>query len=345
MAFNPYAINQVFITSYNENDQMQTFDVSDLVDGIQYTTVLDGQPSKLTFTLQKDPNGKLNVHNGSIVQFRRDGKGIFFGYVFEMGTDATETFKITAYDQMRYLKNEVTISLKNMKVSDVFIKLCNENGLKKYTVVTPCDFVCPKKNYEGQTLFSILKDQLHKANIDSDGHKYYFLRDNFGMLELNEINNCMTDLVIGEKSLLSSYQFSISIDKNTYNKFLLVKKDGQTDSYITYATPESVTQKRWGLLQKVINMDENINKEQLAKSAEGYIKRYNKETKTFKISALGEDSIRAGSGIKVNIPQLRTNKTDKNGNATTEYLPMWVLGATHNFNKDMHTMELDIAIP
>ena len=339
MAFNPYAINQVFITTDDK-----TFDVSDLVDGIQYSTVLEGQPSKLTFTLQKDPNGKLSVHNGSTVQFRRDGKGIFFGYVFDMGTDATETYKITAYDQMRYLKNETTTYLSGMKVSEVFNKLCNENGLRKFTVVTPCDFICPDKIYEGQTLFSILKDQITRANIASNGKKYYFIRDNFGTLELNEIGNCKTDLVIGDKSLLSSYQFSISIDKNTYNRFLLVKKDGNSNSLMKYVVEDSGTQKLWGMLQKVINVDENNNKEQMTEIGKQNLTRYNRESRSFKLSALGDDSIFAGSGISVNIPQLRTVKIVDN-KETNEFLDMWVVGCTHNFNKDMHTMELDIAIP
>ena len=215
MAFNPHAINQVFISSYDEKGNLKTFDISDLVTGLQYSTILEGQPSKLTFTLQKDPKGILIVQNGSRVQFKRDNKGIFFGYVFDMGTDGTETFKITAYDQMRYLQNETTTLIQNKKVSDVFIYLCQYNGILKYTVVTPCDFVCPKKAYEGQSLFSILKDQITKANINSGGKHYYFIRDNYGTLEFNALENCKTNLVIGEKSLLSSYQFSISIDKNT----------------------------------------------------------------------------------------------------------------------------------
>ena len=170
------------------------------------------------------------------------------------------------------------------------------------------------------------------------------MRDNFGVLELNELGNCKTDLVIGEQSLLSSYQFSISIDKNTYNKILLVKKDGQTDSYVTKVVQDSGTQKLWGILQKVVNIDEKMTIAEMLDYGTKYRDNYNRESRSFKISALGDDSIRAGSGIKVNIPRLQTLKFI-DGKQTDEYLEMWVLGATHNFNKDMHTMELDIAIP
>ena len=151
-------------------------------------------------------------------------------------------------------------------------------------------------------------------------------------------------MVIGDKSLLSSYQFSISIDKNTYNRFLLVKKDGNSNSLMKYVVEDSGTQKLWGMLQKVINVDENNNKEQMTEIGKQNLTRYNRESRSFKLSALGDDSIFAGSGISVNIPQLRTVKIVDN-KETDEFLDMWVVGCTHNFNKDMHTMELDIAIP
>lgn len=356
--FNPYAINQVFVESLTDNNEKKIFDISDLVSGIQYSTFLEGQPSKLTFTLQKDPSGKLSIHNGSKIQFRRDGKGIFLGYVFNMGTDATETYKITAYDQMRYLKNEDTRLVANISVGDLFKKICDEFQLKNNKLVVPCNFVCPKKVYEGQTLFSILNDQIQKANIDANkegtsakDRKYYFLRDNFGTLELNEISQLKSDVLLGEASLLSSYQFEISTDKNTYNQIKLVKKYNDKDEkgkkikggeqhIVPYVVKDSGTQKVWGILQKVINVDENMNKGEITDLGKKYLKQMNRETRTLKLSALGVDGITSGVGIKVDIPHLRTNKDGK-----TEFIDMWVVNATHNYNKDMHTMELDVAIP
>ena len=351
--FNPYAINQVTIAGLNEKKQWKMFDISELIDGIQYSTVLEGQPGKLTFTLQKDtnPNSLLSIHNGNRIQFTRDKKGIFMGYVFSMGTDATDTYKITCYDKLRYLKNEETIYFSGKKVSEVFSELCQIFQLGSYEVVVPCDFVCPEKLYEGQTLFSILNDQLTKANIAAnkegtkpEDRKYYFIRDRFGKLELNEIGKCKTDLIIGEKSLLSSYQFEISIDKNTYNQIKVVKNDEQNKKRIVKVQPDSESQKVWGILQKVVTADEHMNEEQMREKAKQLLKAFNRETRTLKLSALGVDGIYAGSGIRVNIPKLRTKKYVE-GKETDAYLDMWVVGATHNYSKGMHTMELDVAIP
>lgn len=347
--FNPCAINQVFVESLTDNNEKKIFDISDLVSSLQYSTFLEGQPSKLTFTLQKDPSGKLSIHNGSKIQFRRDSKGIFLGYVFNMGTDATETYKITAYDQMRYLKNEDTRLVANISVSNLFKKICDDFQLKNNKVVVPCDFICPKKVYEGQTLFSILNDQIQKANLDANkentpakDRKYYFIRDNFGTLEFTSISALKSNIMLGETSLLSSYQFEISIDKNTNNQIKLVQKykTGESENIKPYIVKDSGTQKVWGILQKVKSVDENMNKGQVEDLGKKYLKQMNRETRTLKLSALGVDGITSGVGIKVDIPHLRTNKDGK-----AEFIDMWVVSATHNYNKDMHTMELDVAIP
>lgn len=334
--YNPYAKQELLVTSLNQNDQRESFDISTLVSGITYTTCFKGQPSKLTFTCQQDPNNILNLHNGSIVQFKRDDVGIFYGYIFNMGTDATDTYRVVCYDQMRYLKNEITTYLAGKTVSDNFIKLCQENQLNNYKVVTPTSFVAPSKVYSKKSIFNILEEQMTRADINDK--KQYFIRDNFGVLEFTELSNCMTDLVIGEGSLLTSYQFDISIDKDTYNQVKVMKKNTKTNKWDSYIEKDSGTQKRWGLLQMIREADENQNEAQLKKLAQDLIKLHNRETRTLKLSALGVDGINAGSGINVYIPKLRVGTEEK-------YLKMWVVGATHRYDKDHHTMELEVAIP
>jgi len=349
--FNPHANNQIFVSTDNK-----VFDISTLVDSIQHATVLEGQAGKLTFQMQKNPTPEvpLNIKNGSVIQFKRDNKGIFFGYVFNMGMDANGIIQVTAYDQMRYLKNEDTVYISNMKVSDVFNMLCTNHNLKNFKVVTPCDFVCPNKKYEGQTLFSILQHQMHQANIASKGTKYYYIRDNFGTLEFTELHQTKTDIMIGYKSLLSSFQFEISIDKNTYNSIKVVKsynsedeKGKKSDNKIIspYTAKDSNTQRKWGFLQKVISVDDKMNSAQLIQYADDYMKSFNRETKTLKLSALGVDEINAGSGFSVYIPELNTYKLDDKGQANDKYLDMWAVGANHTYSRDMHTMELDVATP
>ena len=83
-------------------------DVSTLAGNIVHTTSMTDNPGKLTFFVQKDPKEIVkSISNGDKVFFKRDGYGLFCGYVFSVGMDATEVFKITAYDSLRYLKNAI----------------------------------------------------------------------------------------------------------------------------------------------------------------------------------------------------------------------------------------------
>ncbi|MCM1224398.1 MAG: hypothetical protein NC548_59115 [Lachnospiraceae bacterium] len=86
------------------------FDISELAHGIEHTTSLLAQPGKLSFVLEKDGNGILKIELGSAIYFSvfdDDGneKKVFFGYVFSLGTDRTEAYRVVAYDQMFYLRN------------------------------------------------------------------------------------------------------------------------------------------------------------------------------------------------------------------------------------------------
>ena len=81
MDFEPYAKNQVLITNLYDNGETRTFDVSNLVENLQYSTIL-GEAGKLTFNLHKDPNN-FSTFNGSKVQFTRNGKGIFLGNILK----------------------------------------------------------------------------------------------------------------------------------------------------------------------------------------------------------------------------------------------------------------------
>ena len=325
MEFKPYAKNQVLITNLYDNGETRTFDVSNLVENLQYSTILM-EAGKLTFNLHKDTLG-FSTFNGSKIQFKRDDVGIFQGNIFKMGTDATDIYKIVAYDQMRYLKYEDVLFVNDITVSDLFIKICTIFQLNNYKVVTPCNYKVPKKVYKGN-LMDILKEQIRFANY-AEG-KQYFIRDNFGVLEFNEYSNCKTELVIGDGSLLTSYQYEIGIDNNTYNQLVFYKEDGKSKKLLKKVVKDSGTQKRWGVLQKVFEIPENQNEEQLSETAKKYLEYYNVESRTFKLSALGIDGINAGSGIIGKIEKLNTN------------MNMLVTAATHNYTKDMHSMELDV---
>lgn len=324
-----------FVMQILRQDDNSIVDISTLASDITHTTSLLDQPGKLTFFIQKDPNQVLkSVKNGDVVMFRKDGYGIFKGYIFTIGTDVTNVFKITAYDQTRYLKNEDFMQLTGkMTVSEIFNKICTENGITG-SIITPCNYVPPKKLYQNATMYSILRDCFRHANVDTK--QIYMIKDNYGVLELRTIDSLKTNIEIGSGNILTSYQYETSIDKATYTRFKLLKKSsaGNADSdgnYVVYNTPKvDEFEKRWGVLQKVQNVNDNLNKKQVEEMANNLLKQYCRETKTLTLSALGIHGFFAGIGFKLNLPDLGAS------------VDMWVLEASHRYTQDFHTMDLTV---
>lgn len=310
-------------------DNGTLFDITTLAGNIQYTTDLSGQPGKLTFSLQEDPNGVLQIVVGSVIGFKVDNNIVFYGYVFTMGTDATGIYKITAYDQMRYLKNEETMYTGNMSASAIFTKISADTGLNS-KVVTPTSWVVPEYYHEKKSLYNILNYAIMSTNIN-DG-KYHFIKDDGGTLLFTELGEYKTNIVIGDKSLLSSYQYEISIDKDTYNGVKVIRDNEETGMRDVWIEFDSENQRRWGKLQKLVQAGEELNEAQIKELAANWLSLKNRETKTMKISALGVRELVAGSGFL-----LRIDKLD-----IKEY--MWITSATHDYSKDYHVMSLDVFI-
>lgn len=311
-------------------------DISTLAGDIQHSTSLLDSPEKLTFFVQKDPNKILDtIRNGDKVFFKYNGFGIFCGYVFTVGFDATNVFKITAYSQTRYLKNETNLILNGKKsVTQIFQQLCGENEITSYSIKSPINYIPPAKMYQGTTIYSILSDVIKKAQIEEwktnkDTAKIYMIRDNYGVLELTSIDKLKTNLQIGTESLLSSYQFETSIDKGTYNSFKLTKKQKEKN-LLTFQKKDENSIKAWGLLQKVVEIDENTTEVQANEYANNLMKAYCKETKSLSLSAIGLIGMNAGVGFSLNIPELGS------------IVDMYVIEATHRYSDKFHTMDLTV---
>jgi len=328
------------------------YDITTLAGNIQYQTQLGGQPGKLTFSVQQDPNNLLQMVCGSVVRFTVDNIGVFYGFIFIMGTDATGVYKITAYDQMRYLKNEEVYTTSNMTASQIFELICRDvyPGVRvsvtgdtyrppalPYKIATPTTFIVPEYFHDRKTLYSIIEYGIDRTNI-AEGEKpvadrkSYFIKDNFGVLEFTELGQGLTNLIIGERSLLTSYQYEISIDKNTYNSVVIVRDNeatGRRDSWVAF---HSGTQGQWGKLQTVQEADKNANEAQIAKMAKDLLALRNRETKTMKLTALGQVGLVAGSGFLFELEKLGIKQN------------MWITAATHNYGRDYHTMELSVFI-
>ena len=317
------------------SDDGTTYDISSLVTGLQISSSLAlGQPGKMVFTVERDPNEVLSISPGSRVHLTVDGKGVFFGYCFTMGRDKDGIHRITAYDQTRYLKNEEMTVTEGETASQVFERLCVAHGLK-YDIVTPTTFIPETIVHAGRSLFAIMERLIMLTNISEKRH--YFIRDNFGVLEFTAVDRLKSNLVIGDGSLLTSYQYEISIDNDTYNTVKIVQEDEETGRLGVWIEFDSDNQKRWGKLQRLNVAAQGMNDAEIRSRASMLMEYHNRPTKTMRLTGIGSTdvdalSLRAGSGFTLALNDLGINES------------MWITNATHSINDDYHTFAWDVFI-
>lgn len=307
----------------------KVYDISNIAEEIEVTQQLDGEAGKLTCILQRDPNNLLSISNGSIVSFIVDGTGFFFGYVFTIGTDAEENYKITCYDQLRYLKNSDVMVTGGMTSSEIFTKICNDYGLK-HTVKVPTYYRPESYLHNNKTLYKIIKRGMDLASLHDKAQ--YFIKDIFGTLTWSELSYEKTNVQIGAGSLLTDYKYEKTIDKDSYNQVKLYRDNEATGKRDVWIVKDTNNIKKWGLLQFLQQADDDANEAKVREQAENYLKVKNSETETLKLEAQGILELTVGRGIKFVLPRENIDKW------------MWIISSTHRFTKYSHIMELEVAV-
>ena len=305
------------------------YDISDLATTIKVTKNIEGNAGQLTVTLQKDPNNLLQIANGSIISFVADGKGIFFGYIFKMGKDGEETYKITAYDQLRYFKNSEVYVTQNLTASEIFAKICYDNELK-YSIKVPSSYVPSPYLHDNKTLYEICNRGRKLANVYEK--KQFYITDEFGVLTWSELSSEFTNIILGEKSLLTDYVYEKGIDDDTYNQIKIYRENQNTGKRDIWIAKDSNNIKKWGKLQLLQKAEDNESTASIQETLLNYLKVKNREKETLKLNALGVDELQAGKGFTFIL------------NSENISQKMWIVNSTHTYNKDTHTMELEVFI-
>lgn len=309
------------------------YDISNIAGTINLSTkLLDSQPGKLTFILKKD--GVAKITEGSIVSLKVNTDEMFFGYVFTIKKSKSKTYNVTCYNQMYYLKNKDVYVFGPSTASDRFSKICQDKQLK-YKVEIPSTYVLPASVEDDKTLFSMISDGIDRT-LAYTGN-WFTIYDNFGELTFTTINSLKTLLFIGESSLLSDYDFSRSIEQDTYNQVKLVKENTETAKREVYIVKDSSTIARWGLLQYFEKVDESANSAQITQKAEAILKLKNRNTKSLSLSCVGSTSVFAGVGVVVGIQDLVEEGVPLN----SYYI---VSSCEHSFTNNAHTMKLELKV-
>lgn len=282
-------------------------------------------PGTLKFNVIKDT--ELNFQEGNPVRLRVNGKNMFYGYVFTKSRSDSRIISVTAYDQLRYLKNKDTLSYSG-KTYAALLKMIAKDYDLTVGDVADTKYIIPSR-IEETTLF----DMLGNASDLTWQHTQvlYILYDDFGRLTLKNPKDMMVPLLV-DADTACSYSYETTIDKDVYNRAKVAVDDDSTGYRNVRVYNGTENQKLWGTLQYYENLDGGTDAD--AKMvAEKILEYCNTKNRSLKIQKVfGDVRVRGGSQVLVqlNLGDLLVQNW------------MTVEKVTHTFSHGSHFMDLTV---
>ncbi len=291
---------------------------------ITWETERKGQPGKLSFTVIADD--KLKIEEGNAIRMDVDGKPVFFGFLFERSGSREREVKITAYDQLRYLKNTDDYSYTNLTAGELIAQIAGDYYLQTGEL-EDTGYKIDSRTEKNKTLFDIILNALDLTMMGTG--KMFVLYDDVGKLTLKSMDNMKLNLMICEKSA-QDFDFKSSIDSNTYNQIELYREGNETKEREVHMVQDIENIKKWGLLRKYESFGEKVNGLQ---KAEVSLSLYNRPSRSLSIKdAFGDIRVRAGCQIPTFL---------KAGDQTLQNY-MIVESVKHKFSQGFHSMDLTL---
>lgn len=293
-------------------------------DGVKLTLERKKTPGKLEFTVVKD--GIINFQEGNPVKLTVDGTPMFYGFVFKKNRGTGETIKVTAYDQRRYLKNKDTITEEGLKASDLLKRIATDFQLNLGTV-EDTGYTLEVVDEQNQTLFDMIQNALNETLMATGN--LFTLDDDCGKLTLKNINSGKIGLLI-DKETAETFDYTSSIDDQTFNKIKLVYNNKDTGKREIYIAQDGSKINQWGVLQYFEELQSETGAAEKAKSL---LKLYDAKTRNLTVkNAFGDVRVRAGTAVMVSL-----NLGDIVAN---QFLV--VEKVVHNFKGEIHLMDLTL---
>lgn len=273
----------------------------------------------------------LDFSEGSAVRMKENGDEIFFGFVFKQQREKGPLITVTAWDQLRYLKNEDTI-VYEAQTADQLIRRIAAGYSLNVGVLENTNYVIESRVEEDTSLFEMIQNALD-LTLTNTG-EMFVLYDDFGKLALKHLSSMAVGspgayLMIDEETG-ENFEYISSIDDNTYNKVKLTYDNEETGLREVYIAQDSGNINKWGVLQYFDTLKKGENGQA---KADALLKLYNKKTRSLKLTnILGDNRVRAGSMVVVNLDL---------GDIKVKNF-MLVESCKHIYKEDEHWMDLTL---
>ena len=326
----------------------EQWDIGDVCEQINLTWELEGNAGTMETSYVED--SKVDLVEGDVVSLKVDGDYLFYGWVFKRTKSAHDSVKLKIYDIKRYLAYKDVDVTGNETLDELFVRVCTMMKIE-HKVIHTSSFTIPSKIHDGETYNNILQYAIDQTFIGTG--ERFCIRANGPVLELVCCDKQLTDLVLGDRSLVSDFQYSSDIE-NTYTAFKVQrevasesekgkKKDDLTATQKVVLRKTLVAQdeenvKKWGVLQWYEKKDSKWTDAQLAQHLELLKSAYGKETKSLKLDCcMGDKDCIPGNMVTVLLSDLEKEKV-----AQGTYV--LITSASHTISHNDWTMNLDVEV-
>lgn len=285
-----------------------------------------GQPGKMTFEVVKTDG--LSFQEGDPCRFSVGGTPVFYGFIFEKSRKGSnpKIIKVTAYDQLYYLKNKDTYVYTN-KTATELIQMIAEDFQLRLGSLSDTGYEIASRVEDDQTLFDIIQNALDET-LKATG-QIYVLYDDAGKLTLKSLGDLKLNMLVDDETA-GDYDYKSSIASQTYNKIKLSYENKDTGTREIYIAQDSSHINQWGVLQYYEKLDNSANAKAMA---DALLSLYNTKTRTLKLKdVLGDIRVSAGSMLVV---MLGLGDLNVSNYFLVEHVK-------HSFGDGMHLMDLKL---
>lgn len=303
------------------------WECSNSVTTVSWETNRTDSPGKLTFTIIK--SGDLSFTEGDVVRFSVDGQLQFYGWVFTKSKDRWGQIDVTCYDRLRYFKANASYAFYGQTAGAIIQQIAGDLQVDVGTIAST-GYAIPSLVEEDQSCLDIIGSAVQQTLLNT-GDIYVFYDDGNGVA-LRRPEDMISNVVIGEKSLLLDYTYKTDIDEQTYNSIKLARPNEDTGMADVFVAQDSNTIAQWGLLQLYQTIDGDVNDAQAKAQASASLQYYNRRMRTLSVESLGVPGLRAGMMVLMKVPYLGDINLD-------QYVLLEKV--THTWENEVHTMKFE----
>lgn len=303
------------------------YDISELVSEIKWSGRKGSSARSIDVTLIDDEDRSqragIDVTKGHQCIFSYDGKELFRGIIMQVKQADTKKCTFKAYDNGIYLaNNKDTFKYTDKTVEQIFKDICSRFGIP-YSKADSSNFKIPELTKSKTTAWDALCDAMSQV-YSSTGVRHYIDSDK-GSLRLQKRQDNIKQWVLETGANIITYSNTVSIEK-VKTRIKAVSSEGNTVA----EKKDTTLEKTIGIMQEIIQPDEELNSGQLNNLVAGTLKEKSTPERTLKIEAIGETDVISGIGVYIVIPALGLNTT------------YYVDEDTHTFSDNYHKMSVTL---